>query len=140
MVGVADPAMWAEDGGPSWHSAWRTWRGVPQADNKRVARMGAIGGWDQLRARLVGDADGRPMLLCSSHLPRPDPDAAGDAARQWPGQRISIRKRKITWSTVYATRCYVTPLRQKAPKVVVMDSWARAFEQSGQQAQEWKTA
>jgi hypothetical protein len=35
-----------------------------RADNKRVSRKGALGGWDQLRARLVGDELGRPMVYC----------------------------------------------------------------------------
>ena len=32
------------------------------ADNARVARSGALGGWDQLRARLKGDGE-RPLIL-----------------------------------------------------------------------------
>lgn len=59
---VADPAIFSADGGPS--IAERMIRhGVTfrRADNKRVARDGAMGGWDQMRARLVGE-DGRPML------------------------------------------------------------------------------
>ena len=35
-------------------------------DNARVARLGAMGGWDQLRARLVGDGDGKSMIVCFS--------------------------------------------------------------------------
>ena len=27
---------------------------------------GAMGGWDQMRARFVGDEDGRPMIVCFS--------------------------------------------------------------------------
>lgn len=64
MRGVADPAIFAEDGGPS--IAERMARCGVQfrpADNARVSRLGAMGGWDQLRARLKGDAEGRPMLL-----------------------------------------------------------------------------
>jgi len=62
---VIDPSAFAENGGPSIAErmfratdkrvAWR------EADNKRVAGVGAIGGWDQVRARLVG-YEGRPML------------------------------------------------------------------------------
>jgi hypothetical protein len=37
-----------------------------RADNKRVAQLGALGGWDQMRARLKGDADGRPMIYTFS--------------------------------------------------------------------------
>jgi hypothetical protein len=55
--GVADPAIFAEDGGPSIAEAMRAegcrWR---QADNKRKP------GWEQVRIRLTGDEDGRAML------------------------------------------------------------------------------
>lgn len=68
--GVLDPAAFAENGGPSIAeeltrgSGGRiVWR---EADNKRVAGHGAVGGWDQMRARLVGDGDGNPMLVCFS--------------------------------------------------------------------------
>jgi hypothetical protein len=74
QMGVLDPSAFAEDGGPSIASRL----GVPfrPADNKRVAEAGAMGGWDQLRARLVGTAEreeetgrvmwekgGQPMLF-----------------------------------------------------------------------------
>lgn len=68
--GVLDPAAFAEDGGPSIHE--RIMRGSGNkiifrpADNKRVAGRGALGGWDQMRARLVGDDDGNPMIVCFS--------------------------------------------------------------------------
>lgn len=56
--GVADPSIFAEDGGPSIASRMSS-RGVffRPADNKRVAQHGALGGWDQLRARLKGDGE-----------------------------------------------------------------------------------
>ena len=60
--GVLDPRCFADEGGPSIaerfadrHVFWR------QADNARVARSGAMGGWDMVRHRLDGD-DGRPMI------------------------------------------------------------------------------
>ena len=67
--GVLDPAAFAQDGGPS--IAENMMKGTPgqrgatfrPADNKRVAARGAMGGWDQMRARLDGDDDGRPMLF-----------------------------------------------------------------------------
>jgi hypothetical protein len=59
---VLDPAAFAEDGGPSIAERMAKCRFIP-ADNKRVARAGAMGGWDQLRSRLVGDADGNPMIV-----------------------------------------------------------------------------
>ena len=66
MMGVADPAMFT-DGGPS--IAQRMMLGgvnFRHANNKRVAGRGAMGGWDQLRARLEGNVDGQPMLLLFS--------------------------------------------------------------------------
>ena len=58
MSGVADPSIFAEDGGPSIADRMAA-RGVffRKADNKRVAQHGAMGGWDQLRARLKGDGE-----------------------------------------------------------------------------------
>jgi hypothetical protein len=62
--GVLDPSAFAEDGGPSLAerigkgSGGKVW--FRRADNTRVAKVGAIGGWDQMRARLVGDRLGSP--------------------------------------------------------------------------------
>ena len=65
--GVADPAIFASDGGPSIGErmfreglAWR------RADNARVARTGALGGWDQMRARITGDEDGAQLIVFST--------------------------------------------------------------------------
>jgi hypothetical protein len=63
---VADPSIFAQDGGPS--IAERIWRaGVKfrPADNRRVGGVGHMGGWDQMRARMVGE-DGHPMIYCFS--------------------------------------------------------------------------
>lgn len=66
---VADPSMFREDGGPSIAERMGN-EGVyfAKADNKRVSNRndatGPIGGWDQMRARLNGDKDGRPMICC----------------------------------------------------------------------------
>ena len=60
--GVLDPSAFSRVSGPS--IAERMFdREVEfrRADNARVARAGAMGGWDQLRARLKGD-EGIPML------------------------------------------------------------------------------
>ena len=68
--GVLDPSAFAEDGGPSL--AERISKGSGNkvyfrpADNRRVAKMGAMGGWDQMRARLVGDKEGRAMIVTFS--------------------------------------------------------------------------
>lgn len=61
---VIDPSAMAENGGPSIAErmlvrtdkrvAWR------EADNKRVSARGALGGWDQLRSRLIGTCERDP--------------------------------------------------------------------------------
>lgn len=72
--GVADPAAFTADGGPSIMERLGKeekkkllelagkkacyWR---HADNKRVASAGHIGGWDQMRQRMIGE-DGVPMI------------------------------------------------------------------------------
>jgi len=74
--GVLDPSAFAQDGGPSiaerMHRHARTMGSsllFRPADNKRVTQRGAMGGWDQVRARLKGGADGRPMLVTFSTCP-----------------------------------------------------------------------
>ena len=65
--GVADPATFTADGGPSiierlWKAEKSVLSTVPawkRADNRRVARSGAMGGWDQLRQRIDED-----MIYC----------------------------------------------------------------------------
>jgi hypothetical protein len=68
--GVIDPATFTQDGGPSiqeriWEGSGRkiVWR---RADNSRVKQGGAMGGWDQLRSRMVGDLEDNPMIVCFS--------------------------------------------------------------------------
>jgi len=71
--GVLDPSAFAQDGGPSiaerMHAAARASNKqllFRPADNKRVSQKGAMGGWDQMRARMKGGEDGRPMLVTFS--------------------------------------------------------------------------
>lgn len=61
--GVLDPAAFAQDGGPSIAERMAK-RGANfrRADNTRVSQRGAISGWDQMRSRLKGDIDGKPMM------------------------------------------------------------------------------
>ena len=68
--GVLDPAAFAQDGGPSIAERMavafgKDHVGFRPADNKRVARDGAMGGWDIMRQRLKGEDD-RPMLYVFS--------------------------------------------------------------------------
>jgi hypothetical protein len=66
--GVLDPSAFSEDGGPS--IAERIYKGsgnkavFRRADNSRVAQRGAMGGWDAMRSRLIGEAPDRPMVVC----------------------------------------------------------------------------
>jgi len=74
--GVLDPSAFKEDGGPSIHERMMIGSGqngsggyninFRAADNARVPGKGAMGGWDQMRQRMVGDADGNPMIVCFS--------------------------------------------------------------------------
>lgn len=84
MLGVADPAMFAEDGGPSIAERMQR-RGVllRPADNKRVPRHGAMGGWDQVRARLRGDGEKPALFIFDTcrELIRTLPALQHDAAR-----------------------------------------------------------
>lgn len=82
---VGDPAMFTADGGPS--IAERVMKAgkitMRRADNARVSRNGAMGGWDQVRARLQGE-DNRPMLYVFStcaHLIRTLPALQHDPDR-----------------------------------------------------------
>ncbi|MGH7011760.1 MAG: hypothetical protein ACREEX_13085, partial [Caulobacteraceae bacterium] len=61
--GVADPSIFAADGGPSIGERMRR-AGVffRPADNTRVGEAGALSGWDQMRARINGET-GVPQLF-----------------------------------------------------------------------------
>ena len=91
--GVLDPAAFASDGGPSIAERMAR-RGVHfrRADNARVAQRGALGGWDQLRARLIGEG-GRPGIYLFSTcadtirtLPALQHDAGAPRGRRQPGR------------------------------------------------------
>ena len=68
---VLDPACFKEDGGPSiaerLNVTLMAGRARPfhAADNARIPQRGSMGGWDQMRARLIGEA-GSPMIYCFS--------------------------------------------------------------------------
>lgn len=64
---VLDPSAFARDGGPSIAERMITaskgevmWA---RADNKRISERGAMGGWDQVRNRLMGESPSRPMVV-----------------------------------------------------------------------------
>lgn len=68
--GVLDPSAFSQDGGPSIFERIYNGSGKKasfrRADNARVVSRGALGGWDQMRARLIGDESGNPMAVCFS--------------------------------------------------------------------------
>ncbi len=83
---VLDPSAFAQDGGPS--IAERMYAAEEKlfwqrADNRRTGRTGAMGGWDQMRARLLG-FDGKPMMYFFS--------TAKDAIRTIPILQHDVRK------------------------------------------------
>src|SRR6185436_19149824 len=141
MLGVADPAIFAEDGGPSIAHRMMS-QGVlfRPADNKRVPSRGAMGGWDQLRSRLVGDDDGRPMMLLFStcrDLIRTLPALQHDDAR--PEDVDSDSEDHAADETRYA--CLSRPWIKDAAKPKVRDSWDAAFERADDApAEGWRVA
>ncbi len=59
---MADPSIFARNGGPSIaERMMRAGARFMPGDNTRVGAEGAVGGWDQMRARIVGEGD-TPML------------------------------------------------------------------------------
>jgi hypothetical protein len=62
--GIIDPAAFAVVSGPSIGETLAR-HGVTfrRADTQRVSHDKRMGGWDQLRARLVGDVEGRAMIF-----------------------------------------------------------------------------
>ena len=141
MLGVADPAIFAEDGGPSIAQRMMQ-QGVMfrPADNKRVPARGAMGGWDQLRSRLVGDDDGRPMMLMFStcrDLIRTLPALQHDDAR--PEDVDTASEDHSADETRYA--CLSRAWIKDAAKPKVRDSWDAAFERANAEPVEgWKVA
>jgi hypothetical protein len=81
---VADPSLFSENGGPSLAERFaRAGVWFRPADNTRVARAGALSGWDQMRARIRGDG-ARPLLYVFSscrEFIRTVPVLQHDAAR-----------------------------------------------------------
>jgi hypothetical protein len=65
--GVLDPSAFAVNGGPSIAQQYAK-EGVffREADNRMVSQLGPLSGWAQFRSRLVGDEEGRPMMVVFS--------------------------------------------------------------------------
>ena len=67
-VSVLDPSAFSQDGGASIaERMMKVMNNSPvfrRADNSRVPKRGSMGGWDALRARLIGEEVDRPMIVC----------------------------------------------------------------------------
>jgi hypothetical protein len=128
MGGVADPSIFAEDGGPSIadRMAGRKcfWR---PADNTRVGRIGASGGWDQVRARLIGDGESPALFVFDTCLDfiRTFPTLQHDEGRIEDVQTES--EDHVADETRYAclSRPYTAPL--PAPLEEERDGYARRW-------------
>lgn len=142
MTGVADPAMFTQDGGPSIAQRMIS-EGVVfrKADNKRVAGRGSIGGWDQLRSRLEGNADGKPMILWFDtcvDLIRTLPALQHDPDR--PEDVDSDMEDHAPDSVRYG--CMARPFVKDLPKKTTKDSWQSAMDRMAREhaPQGWRVA
>ena len=138
---VADPAAFSQDGGPSHVERMR----LPfnRADNARVARQGHIGGWDQMRSRMIGTRsfddngllmdDGVPMMgyfnTCVDAI-RTIPSLQHDA-NNVEDVATSMEDHEADQARyVCMSRPYVST--HKSAEVIRMDSWDRAFARQNQ--------
>lgn len=113
MAGVADPSIFAEDGGPSIADRMAARKVFFRpADNTRVGKIGASGGWDQVRARLRGDGERPALYVFSTCLDwiRTMPAQQHDEGR--PEDLATEGEDHIADETRYAclSRPYVAPL------------------------------
>jgi hypothetical protein len=114
---VADPAIFSMDGGPSIAERMAN-RGIQfrPADNKRVSQLGAMGGWDQMRARLAGDLDGNPMIFtfstCKDSI-RTIPALQHDATRPEDLDTDGEDHAADEWRYACMSRPYLRPVPQK---------------------------
>ena len=157
---VADPATFKEDGGPS--QAERMNQGTPRfnnaltkpkiklnfrkADNTRVGRLGFMGGWDQMRSRMIGTRthdengvlleDGHPMMgffnTCTNAI-RTIPAAQHDVNKP---EDLSAPDDHCLDTARYF--CMSRPWREnkKVAQVIPLDPWGRRK----QHMNTWKTA
>jgi len=137
LYGVADPAIFARDGGPSiaemMARAGVHWR---PADNARVGRNGAMGGWDQMRARIRGNDEG-PMLVvfptCRDFI-RTVPVMQHDPSR--PEDLDTKAEDHVADEVRYACMSRPMPAIQAVKPNNPVDLWGR----SNKQADGWRVA
>jgi hypothetical protein len=140
MMGVADPAIFSSDSGPSIAERMASvkchWRA---ADNTRVAKSGAMAGWDQMRARIGGDERGPMLVVFSTCLDavRLIPSMQHDRDR--PEDLDTDSEDHLADEVRYAcsSRPWIktTPVAPNAPN----DSYARTARRMQQGSGSWKT-
>lgn len=133
---VADPAIFAEDGGPSIAERMLP---VPfhKADNKRIARHGQVGGWDMMSARMVGTSTlneagdiverGDPMIYCFNTCTdsiRTIPTLQHDATRAEDLDTSAEDHAADEWRYACMSRPWANPMLSSVPEV---DRWEKAF-------------
>ncbi|HEY5106596.1 MAG TPA: hypothetical protein VII73_07470 [Caulobacteraceae bacterium] len=137
--GVADPSIFHEANGPSVGERMRRMK-IPfrPADNTRVGKAGALSGWDQMRARIVGQGDG-PMLYvfetCRDFI-RTVPVLQHDPAR--PEDLDTKGEDHVADETRYA--CLSRPLTAMAAQPPVNPSDLGYGQARRPGATSWKTA
>jgi hypothetical protein len=138
--GVADPSIFSHDGGPSIvermvRVTGHRWR---KADNTRVGKVGALAGWDQMRARINGDGK-RPMLYvfetCRDFI-RTVPVLQHDPARLEDLDTAS--EDHVADETRYACLSRPLPKNPDTPSVNPNDSWTRE-RRASRTVDDWKT-
>lgn len=132
--GVADPAIFAEDGGPS--IAERMGHMFRPADNKRVASKGHIGGWDQMRQRMQGEE--RPMIYtfntCTDSI-RTIPVLQHDVNKPEDLDTTMEDHAADEWRYACMSRPWIKSVGTMKPERE--DRWARAFKRGTEDS--WKT-
>lgn len=155
---VLDPSAFAESGGPS--IAERINRCLARArggrdrkhavfwpaDNARVAKHGAMGGWDQVRARLVGSGEGAMLMFSDAcrHSIRTLPMAQHDPLR---AEDIDTESEDHLLDTI-RYGCMARPYVRDLPKLPAkpdrvrgsgrgMTVWAPGVPKNGEQGAEW---
>jgi hypothetical protein len=144
---VADPAIFSEDGGPSIAERMLP---IPfhRADNKRVARHGQIGGWDAMRARMIGTntvdelgtvhEDGDAMIYCFNTCAdsiRTIPTIEHDQSKAEDLDTNAEDHAADEWRYACMSRPWAKPLLHAVPG---LDRWDLAFDDEDDN--EWKVA
>jgi len=104
-----------------------------------VPQRGAMGGWDQLRSRLVGDGDGKPMITffsTSIHAIRTLPTLQHDANRAEDVDTDSEDHCADEIRYACMSRPFVRDMERRKPR----DSWDAAFNRDAEELRDWRVA